>query len=383
MEESKIIKATTTQLPPCCLRIVDNEYILVGSYHLDKPSGKRTGLMEIFDRNLELTNSYPTYGAILDLKLSPFDTNLVATAHSTGNVTVWKFTLTKDKKSVELRQLGNLQVFDVNILVTSLQFSPLDSRILLATNTLGTSAIIDLVDESVTFSIDSTATTYQRLVKTSYNVQGSFENAMEVKARKFAGKHALECWTGEFGQLQPLQNVVFTGGDDATIMAHDLRTKATVWSNNRIHEAGVVGIKTSSPTFRNSKSTSIITGSYDDKIRSLDLRMLGDDIYPGHNTPVAKQWDCDLGGGVWRFSEMPSNLTRTFSEAPSNSNKLLVCCMYNGAKVVDVAEDSEDMFRVTNYLKKGHESMCYGGDWCTDFIATCSFYDNSLQIWNL
>lgn len=383
MDESIVNRAVQTKLPPCCLRIFQGKFILVGTYDLDKPSGKRTGSLDVFDKYLRLIKSYDTYGAILDLKLSSFDENLVATAHSTGNVTLWRIVTTTHDDSIELHQLANLQVFETDALITSLHFSPLDPRTLLVTNTLGHCAIADIVDETITLNCSSVATNYEKMKLDSVEVQGSFQNVIKIEPAEFIEGHSLECWTGEFGQLQPLENVVFTGGDDAKIIAHDLRTKDIIWSNERIHEAGVVAIKSGSATFRHSRPTSIITGSYDDKIRSLDLRMLGESIYPGRNSPMTKSWDCGLGGGVWRFSEFPRGLSQDISDSNSTLDQLLVCCMYNGAKIIEIREDREDIFRVKNYLKTGHESMCYGGDWCKDFVATCSFYDKSLQMWHV
>lgn len=358
MKESQIEFATKTKLPPCALRIFQNKFILVGTYHLDKSTGKRIGSLDVYDDELNLLESCETYGAVLDLKISPFEEDLVATGHSTGNIMLWKINCQHDNDKIELQLLANFQVFEHDVLVTSLHFSPLDANLLLATATSGESTTIDV---SVQQSISK------------ISVQGAVRDVVENYGDQFTSSHGLECWIAEFAQLSPLQNVVFTGGDDATIMAHDLRSKDCIWSNCRIHDAGVVAIKCSTPTFRSSKPTSIITGSYDDHIRSLDLRMLGDTIYPGQNTPVAHKTELDLGGGVWRFAECP--------EKNQESDALLVCRMYNGAAVVSQDKNS-DKFSVINYLKKGHDSMCYGGDWCSDFIATCSFYDNSLQRWN-
>lgn len=358
MEESLVEFATKTKLPPCALRIFQDRFILVGTYHLDKSNGNRVGSLDVYDDQLNLLQSYGCYGAILDLKLSPFEKGLVATAHSTGNVSLWKIKCADNDDKIELELASNFQVFDPEVLVTSLHFSPLEANLLLVTATSGESATIDI-------------SVQQPLGKIS--VQGSSRDVVENYGDTFSSLHGLECWIAEFGQLSPLQNVVFTGGDDATIMAHDLRSKDCIWSNCRIHEAGVVAIKCSTPSFRFSKPTSIITGSYDDHIRSLDLRMLGDSIYPGQNTPVARKTELNLGGGVWRFAECP--------EKTPESDTLLVCRMYNGAAVVNQDKNSDE-FSVVNYLKKGHDSMCYGGDWCSKFIATCSFYDNSLQRWN-
>lgn len=385
--ESAIERAVKTELPPCCLRILKEKFVLVGTYYLDKPTGNRVGSVDVYDKNLQLLKSYKTYGAILDLKISTFDEMLVATAHSTGNVTLWRVSFAdQDETSIDLEAMGTLQVFEVDTLITSLHFSPLDANLLLVTNTLGESGVVDIARGNLNFSSNALNDTYSRIETTPLKVQTLTQQVIQTEPESFFRQHSLECWTGEFGELQPLQNVVFTGGDDATIIAHDLRSKDHIWSNSRIHEAGVVGIKCSSPTFRHAKPTSIITGSYDDHIRSLDLRMLGNDsIYPGENTPVIKKWEHNLGGGVWRFSECPKKLVESSTHPTADADQLLVCCMYNGAKIVSLDQEASieenDCFKVINYLNKGHESMCYGGDWCRDFIVTCSFYDNSLQKW--
>lgn len=360
MEESRVEYSTRTRLPPCALRIIQDKFILVGTYHLDKSTGNRIGSLDVYDNELKLLQSHETYGAILDLKISPFDEQLVATAHSTGNVILWRINYTEEGEEIQPNSVINFQVFEPNTLVTSSHFSPLDANLLVVTATSGESATLDISSQQIT---------------TQVSVQGSTRDVVENFGDQFTSQHGLECWIAEFGQLSPLQDVIFTGGDDATIMAHDLRSKDCIWSNNRIHEAGVVAIKCSTPTFRSSKPTSIITGSYDDHIRSLDLRMLGESIYPGQNTPVAHRTELNLGGGVWRFAECPWN------SKSSESDALLVCRMYNGAAIVNLDSDSNE-FSVVNYLKTGHNSMCYGGDWCSNFIATCSFYDNSLQRWN-
>ncbi|CAL9728309.1 diphthine methyltransferase [Monosporozyma unispora] len=383
LEESTVQSHVTTGLPPCCLRIFRDKFILVGTYELNKATGVRTGSLDVYNVQLNLIKSYPTYGAILDLKLSPFDDNLVITAHSTGNIMIWK--IDYDYSVPKLAMIANVQLFDTQVLIASVHFSPLDSKIISVTNTAGESAIVNIEAggdiEAVTSQV--IADSYARIDQKLYEVQGEEINAVDGVVEVFDEPHSLECWTAEFGQLSPFENVLFTGGDDATIIAHDLRSKSKIWSNNRIHGAGVVGIKCSTPNFRSNRPTSIITGSYDDHIRSLDLRMMGDMIYPGSNVPTAKFSELNLGGGVWRFSELPLSLKKNQS---TDKNTLMVCCMYDGAKIVTMDENEEnngnEYFQIQHYLKSGHESMCYGGDWCPDFVATCSFYDKSLQLWN-
>ncbi|CCD25528.1 diphthamide synthase NDAI_0F02100 [Naumovozyma dairenensis CBS 421] len=382
MEESKVLACTKLKYPPCCLQIFKNngkkKRIILGTYELNKETGYRVGTLDLLDEDLQLITSQDTYGAVLDLKLNPFDNSLLASGHSTGNIMLWKVSSETD----ELVLLSNLQIFETDKLVTSLHWSPLVKNFMMITNTAGEMATIDIETQMISSfnsGLSSTSTHVDTLTWKEYEVQGKQENAIACFPDTFTGKHGLECWTAEFGVLSPFENVVFTGGDDATIMAHDLRSKGSIWSNNRIHEAGVVGIKCSTPTFRSNRPMSLITGSYDDYIRSFDLRMLGDNIYPGDNIPVAQLSSRNLGGGVWRFSNCPTN------GDGEDMDKLLVCCMYDGAKIVSIDESNngtEDYFLVSNYLKTGHESMCYGGDWDSDFIATCSFYDKSVQKWN-
>lgn len=392
IKESKVLYHATTGLPPCCLRIFRDQFVLVGTYELNKASGVRTGSVDVYDNQLNLLKSYPTIAAVLDLKMSPFDDTLVVTAHSTGNIMLWRIEYVKDGTEdanipvfLRLQIIGNIQLFDTNILISSVHFSPSDPKLVCITNTSGESAITNIEIGREIESIIGQAVTnsYASIDQKLFVTQGEEINIMDTVVELFDESHSLECWTAEFGQLSPFENVVFTGGDDATIMAHDLRVKNKIWSNNRIHEAGVVGIKCASENFRHYRPTSIITGSYDDHIRSLDLRMMGDTIYPGNNVPAMKVSELNLGGGVWRFSELPESLKKT---QPSNKNILMVCCMYDGAKVVTMDEDATDQgsdyFQVQHYLKSGHESMCYGGDWSSQFIATCSFYDKSLQLWN-
>lgn len=363
-----------TEKPPCCLRIFRDEIILLGTYDLDKPSGIRTGSIDVVDSELKPLKQYSTYGAVLDLKISPFDDTLLASAHSTGNVELWHIKCDiKEPQGIELEHLANLQIFDTDTLVTSLHFSPLNPGCVMVTATSGETRLLDLEYGSATFTSLGVYEHYSSVDLLSKEVNGKSVAVVETDTMPLAHEHALECWTAEFGSLSPFENVAFTGGDDSTIAAHDLRTNEAIWTNSRVHEAGVVAIKCSTQSFRTDRPTSIITGSYDDQIRSLDLRMLGDSIYPGSNIPAASVNSCNLGGGVWRLIESPLN------NSANSVNDMLVCCMYNGAKVLNVEGDE---FNVKQFTKKNHESMCYGGDWSSSLIATCSFYDKTVQIWD-
>lgn len=124
-----------------------------------------------------------------------------------------------------------------------------------------------------------------------------------------------------------------------------------------------------SPKWLSTRPNELWTGSYDDNLRIFDLRNIDSDngpiLYQGL-LPQEKVKQ-NLGGGVWRLIPEP------------NSDRLLACCMYDGARII---EPSADGFKVDAYFKGDHESMCYGGDWQGETMVTCLFYDGVVHQWS-
>ncbi|KAK6464755.1 WD40-repeat-containing domain protein [Scheffersomyces coipomensis] len=338
---SKRLGVTKTELPPCCLRYVpnDNTILILGTYKLED-DGSRHGSLDIYkndDGQLSFISKEPTASAILDIKFNPQDDSMLISAHSTGEIMVWKYD--QENKSLEIKEI--MQIFEREYLVTSIVFSITSPNILLATSTSGESSIVDL---------------YSKTNETLFTT------------------HELECWTGNFGELGELSNVVYTGGDDAKLIAHDLRTMDKIWSTtSRHHDAGVVSILPSGTSWNNANPHQLWSGSYDDNLRIFDLRLMdksNPSLIPGYIPKILKQEN--LGGGVWRLIPSPIE----------GDERVLACCMYDGARVINPLADNG--FEVSRYFKGDHSSMCYGGDWAekTNTIATCSFYDNILQVWS-
>lgn len=336
------LASALTALPPCCLRIHphDNSLLLVGTYKLD--SGRRHGSVDLYRYSaantpaLLLEHSIATESAVLDLKFHPADASVFVAAHSTGILSVWH--LDERQHPRRVRDLGVTP--DRSLLVTSVFFSPLDPNCLLATLSSGALALLDFESGTVLRHLSS---------------------------------HDLECWLGEFGVHGELLHVVFTAGDDAKLIAHDTRVPDLIWStSHRHHDAGVVAVLPLTRSWNTANPHHLWTGSYDDHLRVLDLRILdpaNPQLVPGRTPRVLHSHN--LGGGVWRL--IPN---------PSEDKRLLVCCMYDGARIAQ--PDPLDGASVTHYYKGDHQSMCYGGDWATkdNFVATCSFYDNVVQVWS-
>ena len=107
------------------------------------------------------------------------------------------------------------------------------------------------------------------------------------------------------------------------------------------------------------------SGSYDENIQSWDNRNMKT---PSNNI--------NMGGGVWRIRQIPSKDEQSYSQL------IAVACMHGGFKLVDIVK----MQVATTYSE--HESLAYGIDIKLAknskeiVLASCSFYDHLLKIWN-
>lgn len=314
-----------TELPPCCLRL-RGDLIYLGTYKLVEGEN-RYGSIEIWSENGEKITQYPTNGAILDLKVDPCDESVMVSCHSTGDIMIWHI----DSDDPTKLTSDNVKVFETSTLITSINFHQSIEHLLVMTTTTG--------------------------ICCTYDLRTNTRTDMDTQ-------HDLECWYADFGAQPGLDSLVISGGDDRRLIIHDTRTKQAIYNNERIHGAGVVAILPSSSHWCHQSPNTLWTGSYDDHVRSFDLRYMGGAAYPKVNQSE------NLGGGVWKLIPSPQG---------DDDKRVLACCMYDGARLLGY--DDTGAIEVVDTFKGDHESICYGGDW-KQRICTCSFYDEVVQIWD-
>lgn len=375
-----------TNSPPCCLRInpLDPSIVYFGTYTLIE-GNNRKGSIEIWriGKKKDVDSSFstdfpddgdvspdnlpilgtclkviPTHGAVLDIKIDPksihsIDSSLLlATASSTGNITFCK--IEKDDGTAFI-EVADVQLFP--------------EATLRSDETLITSINFHSNKNYLVFTATSGVVGY-------YDYESPTKFPEESSVRFFGSEHSLEAWFADWGHHGLLDNVVFSGGDDAKLIAHDIREPMAIMETSRIHDAGIVSILTGRQSWGEKVTDQFViwTGGYDDNLCVLDLRAglgsTGGSLIPGL-PPIVREKH-NLGGGVWRMIPSPH----------TNDSRVMTCNMYDGGRVLSYNEQTAQQVEVVGNYKGEHSSITYGGDWVGDKIISCSFYDNIVQVWN-
>lgn len=209
---------------------------------------------------------------------------------------------------------------------------------------------------------------------------------------------SLEAWCvafaeGDENDESPSKTTVYCGGDDSVLnyTSYAARTEddwmpgenETLTMNplKRVHEAGVTAILPLDLTNSNGGRL-VVTGSYDDNIRLFSIHDPAEPV----EASVAPELLAseNLGGGVWRLDLIDLSCSGGEIEV-----SLLASCMYAGARIVRLRQDSNGKWKPEMLAKfEEHKSMNYGCAVVPDQNGsgriTClstSFYDKLLCLW--
>jgi diphthamide biosynthesis protein 7 len=396
------------------------EYFAVGNYELLPETGEKVGRVYLYSccpqnpaqQNDDNSTSSASLGmfecsrvdtaATLDLKWAPpapagvatASAPLLAQACADGNVELYELRQDENAPEEEEDVVGGDDALARNVslhhstsfrvgsgsLCLSLSWSPrTDESLVAVTQANGSVAVLAL------------------------------DTGGELREVRTWNAHDYEAWICAYNAWQP--DVLYTGADDCLFKAWDVRTAACTHTSKE-HEMGVTVIQ-SSPHHEHV----LATGSYDEKVRVWDDRLLG--------KPLATH---ALGGGLWRLKWHPN---------AAHANLMLLGCMHNGFRVVTVdglatdattrvdaalAADIGDLSITEQSGYYRHTSLAYGCDWChadtvhrrvdttaaasaaaaaaavssatldsspstassvdtMGIIASCSFYDKQLRLW--
>ena len=296
--------------------------------------------------------------------------------------------------------LRRLQAFDPTVLILSLAWH--SSATLVKPTTIAVSlsdgrlAIVDYTQDQESIQGVKAHTLEAWTVSWSWRENdlwsGGDDSKLSLSSMKTAAK---ECEPLEKPMPTPtvkldgpelVSDVAEESSDDKSdhSIAKTSVTMDIIQSDTKLHSAGVTAILPIQ--LANSERTGILfTGSYDEYIRVIE--------------PIqGKRWrilgELHLGGGVWRLKLMPANRK---CDASVWRWRVLASCMHAGSRVIDVIchhgsqpyEDRQWSFNVLAKFEE-HESMNYASDCSTlgadekgVIIASTSFYDKRLCIWNI
>uniref|UniRef100_A0A182LZR2 methylated diphthine methylhydrolase n=1 Tax=Anopheles culicifacies TaxID=139723 RepID=A0A182LZR2_9DIPT len=316
------------------------DIFVCGTYQLERDQetspANRKGRILLYRFDVEATNDSLTLlqtierSAVLDQKWNPRAKHLLAVAGADGTVAIYALVECSGQPMLEQKATATLrgdESDDRNLLTLALDWSPDGKRIIVSDS----HGCVEML--------------------------GFDNDLLPMHGWKV---HGFEAWTCAFSHHN--ENVVFSGGDDCFLFAHDIRspTEPIVKAKNKTHSAGVTTLL-SLPA----RDHALLTGSYDENVRLFDERQLKGNIA-----------ELPLQGGVWRLRSNPQREPR----------KILCGCMYHNFSVVQLTPD--DSFELVGEYGE-HESICYGCDWQRvgenyhtgkQIIATCSFYDHKLCI---
>lgn len=303
---------------------------------------------------------------MLDLRF-PNDKSpeIFAVAASTGAICLFAINV---QEAEPIRQVKTIELVDPTVLVLSLAWCP----------------------KRVSASTIAASLSDGRIVIFDHQ---SVQNSMRT-----VRSHSLEAWTLAWSTCAsgPGNPQLYSGGDDSAIFRHDLESNqlkivgssmnigqaeySPLSRDTRTHTAGVTAIM---PLYfpKGASTEYLLTGSYDEYVRVLAVETL----------PNSKEFEVlaekGLHGGVWQLLGIETG------EKPDGCYfaTVLASCMHAGAKILKIHRSREGEWTIQVAARfEDHESMNYASDGWFDYdgfsttftVASTSFYDKKLCIWN-
>jgi len=366
----------------------NENFILSACYHLDKETRKKTGSLNLNKINLNEINlkedtnskkilfntiSYELDYGILDLKYAnslnvPINTSgdkesettteiKLFTANSDYSISIFSlnFELTDDaENSPPFIPLKKYKIHNEEYQYNSketcnvLDIKTLDSNctIILAMND-GCHCVFDLIKEKPI------------LIKKSHEY-GLWSCMIKDK-------------TG---------NIFFTGSEDSLLKMWDRRTYQKEISVNRSHNASINCIQN---FLNDDNSNYIVTGSYDESLRIIDVRKFGDCLFQ-------KKIDCSIWDiNQTNFKSMASlflmaNVYEGFNVFEFDKEKII--SDPNNKEIKNIFSFPLEKEGILNHTLN-HKTIVYGVDsthLSSDdelYVTSCSFYDNTVSFWKI
>jgi WD40 repeat protein len=308
MDKYRVVSEYKTDKNVDRVRFFSKEYTLAALYHLD--SGVKTGGLQVLSNENKLIMNYNTDYGILDIKEHNghfYSTN--------SNSTFSCFDIETGNTNPSVKEVFNYKIpsKDDQNTCNTLDFH--GANILLAMND-GQLHLYDIETSSLKYSKEA---------------------------------HTYGLWSCCFYD----SNNYITGSEDSLMKMWDLRDHNSCIVN-KTHTASVNTIQTS---LKNEYH--ILTGSYDEHLRVIDIRKFGD-VVESHK--MFTIWD--FKQVIWKGSHL-----------------LFTTCVYDGFKIIEYQTGKVD---VTNGPDL-HTSIVYGvdvkvGDKAVE-VVSCSFYDNKVLFW--
>lgn len=382
------LETEVLQKPPCCMELhpTRRDILVIGTYelaeddalndsHAEVQHQRRDGslvLYQIVENRLHEIQTLHFRFGILDVhwQKQQDDSIRVGAVTSSGSLVLCNCEVAQCR--LFLTHTHTLQLCETKDLITAFVWSPYSNHEIAFTVSTGSVMIFSAMPR------------LERTAVLPINV----DHKQQV-VRIF--QHQLEAWTLAFLDCGSL----LSGGDDAVLQRTPLRDASDTssrWAYHRPDRAGVISILPLWDDY-------IAIGHYDDHVRVIDSSK-------GPRDKSDALVELNLGGGVWRLSNASDHHS---TEDRCLRRRILACCMYAGACVIDVTMDSLGNWQIDLVAKyTEHESMCYGGlalrssDVSADvevgekarsegrgchrggheeLYITCSFYDRRLCLW--